>query len=284
MKPISDTYYTSIAGIPLLTREQEIQLSNDAQGEDQAKAKKAIDTLVVSNLRLAAKIIGDSYSAYQNKEDLMSEATLGLYKAAKKFDASLGFRFGSYAKMWILNSINDYIVENKQIVRTTSHVRNLKGKVTRVSESMEEHMGRKPTLQEISAETGISMKVLQKNANCTFSIIPLDSKNMHSGEEGLSLQDTLEDIQAIRPDSACTLLSDVMHATELLKHLNQREKSVIIKRFGLAGEDPKMLEDIGKGMNVSRERIRQLQNQALQKMKKKMMEASVDCSSELAYS
>jgi RNA polymerase primary sigma factor len=284
MKPISDTYYTSIAGIPLLTREQEIQLSNDAQGEDQAKVKKAIDTLVVSNLRLAAKIIGDSYSAYQNKEDLMSEATLGLYKAAKKFDASLGFRFGSYAKMWILNSINDYIVENKQIVRTTSHVRNLKGKVTRVSESMEEHMGRKPTLQEISAETGISMKVLQKNANCTFSIIPLDSKTMHSGEEGLSLQDTLEDIQAIRPDSACTLLSDVMHATELLNHLNQREKSVIIKRFGLAGEDPKMLEDIGKGMNVTRERIRQLQNQALQKMKKKMMESCVECSSELAYS
>jgi len=284
MKPISDTYYTAIADIPLLTREQEVELSNDARGEDKAKAKKAIDTLVVSNLRLAAKIIGISYQYYDNKEDLMSEATLGLYRAAKKFDASLGFRFGSYAKMWILNHVTDFIADNRQIVRTTSHVQSLKGKVAKVSDKLEEELGRKPTMEEISEETGVSMKVLQNNTNYTFSIVPLDSTTMFSGEEGLSLQETLEDVQAVRPDAACALLNDVMHATELLKHLNQKERAIIVKRFGLEGEDPKKLEEIGKGMNVTRERIRQLQNQALQKMKKKMIEASVDCSSELAYS
>ena len=284
MKPISDTYYTAIAGIPLLTREQEIELSNDARGEDKVKAKNAIDTFVVSNLRLAAKIIGDSYSYYDNKEDLMSEATLGLYKAATKFDASLGFRFGSYAKMWISNYVSDFIAENKQVVRTTSHARCLKGKVTKATDELEKKLKRKPTLEEISKEVGVSMKVLQNNINYTFSIVPLDSTTMFSGEEGLSLQETLEDVQAVRPDAACALLNDVMHATELLKHLNQKERAIIVKRFGLEGEDPKKLEDIGKGMNVTRERVRQLQNQALQKMKKKMMEASVECSSELAYS
>jgi len=284
MKPISDKYYTSIVSIPLLTQEQEIELSNDARGEDKAKAKKAIDTLVVSNLRLAAKIIGDSYSYYDNKEDLMSEATLGLYKAATKFDASLGFRFGSYAKMWISNYVSDFIAENKQVVRTPSHARCLKSKVTKVTDVLEKKHKRKPTLEEISKEAGVSMKVLQNNINYTFSVVPFDSKNSYTEEEGLSLQETLEDIHAIRPDSACTLMSDVMHATELLNHLNQKEKSIIISRFGLEDEEPKKLEDIGKRMNVTRERIRQLQNQALQKMKKKMMEASVDCSSELAYS
>lgn len=284
MKPISDTYYTAIADIPLLTREQEVELSNDARGEDKAKAKKAIDTLVVSNLRLAAKIIGTNYPYYDNKEDLMSEATLGLYRAATKFDASLGYRFGSYAKLWILNHVADFIADNRQIVRTTSHVQSLKGKVSKVSDKLEEELGRKPTMEEISEETGVSMKVLQNNTNYTFSIVPLDSTTMFSGEEGLSLQETLEDVQAVRPDAACALLNDVMHATELLKYLNQKERAIIVKRFGLEGEDPKKLEEIGKGMNVTRERIRQLQNQALQKMKKKMMEASVDCSSELAYS
>ena len=284
MKPISDTYYSSISDIPLLTREQEQELGKAIHGKSKAKADKAVNTLILSNLRLVAKIVSKDYPYYSDQEDLMSEGVIGLHRAATKFDPSFGAKFSTYAVWWIKQHIIAHI-ERASTIRLSNHTHEMMSKIRRVSDKLSAELGYEATHEEISEVTGLSVDMLEKYSKYKYSMVPIDSPAWgKDGEDGSTLADTLEDAHAIRPDSAAEMSNDAREVKALLLILNQRERQILISRFGLDGGDAMILEDIGKKFSVTRERIRQIQDGALKKLKKKMMEKSVESSPALAYS
>lgn len=270
MKPISNTYYKSIANIPLLTREQEVELSKAVTGKNQKKAKKAIDTLVVSNLRLASKIVSSNYSYHSDQEDLMSAATIGLIKAAQRYRYEKGAKFSTYAALWIKQQIMQYM-ETTSTIRLTSHAHDMNSKIRRVTEQIQRDLGYSPSHNEISEITGISIKKLEEYSGYKYSMIPIDSPSFVNGEsEGSTLADTLEDYNAIRPDTATQSSNDGHEVSMILDSLNEREKMILTHRFGLNGVEPLILEDIGKKLKITRERVRQIQERALYKMRRSL--------------
>lgn len=284
MKPISDTYYSTISDIPLLTREQEQVLGRAVQGKSKAKTAKAINTLILSNLRLVAKIVSKDYSYFSDQEDLMSEGVIGLHRAASKFDPSFGAKFSTYAVWWIKQHIIAHI-ERSSTIKLSNHTHDMMSKIRRVSDKLAAELGYDPSHEEISEVIGLSTEMLSKYSNYKYSMIPIDSPTLgKDGEAGSTLADIIEDVHAIRPDSAAQMNNDTQGIQALLPILNKREREILTYRFGLDGRDAMILEDIGRMFSVTRERIRQIQNEALKKLKKKMMEKSVESSSLLTYS
>ena len=284
MKPISDTYYSTISDIPLLTREQEQELGRAVQGKSKAKAAKAINTLILSNLRLVAKIVSKDYSYFSDQEDLMSEGVIGLHRAASKFDPSFGAKFSTYAVWWIKQHIIAHI-ERSSTIKLSNHTHDMMSKIRRVSDKLAAELGYDPSHEEVSEVTGLSTEMLSKYSNYKYSMIPIDSPTLpKDGEAGSTLADIIEDVHAIRPDSAAQMNNDTQGIQALLPILNKREREILTYRFGLDGGDVMILEDIGRVFSVTRERIRQIQNEALKKLKKKMMEKSVESSPVLTYS
>jgi RNA polymerase sigma factor (sigma-70 family) len=284
MKPISDTYYSSISHIPLLTREQEQELGKAVHGKSKAKADKAINTLILSNLRLVAKIVSKDFPYFSDPEDLMSEGVIGLHRAATKFDPSFGAKFSTYAVWWIRQHIIAHI-ERASTIRLSNHTHEMMTRIRRVSEKLGAELGYEPTNEELSDATGLSVEMLEKYSGYKYSMIPIDSPAWsRDGEDGSTLADTLEDLDAIRPDAAADTSSTAKVVEELLPCLNSREKEILTYRFGLNGGEAMILEDIGKKYSVTRERIRQIQDGALKKLKKKLMKKSVESSPALAYS
>lgn len=271
MKPISDTYFNTIANIPLLTREQEQTLGAEIHGEDQVKAKQAMDTLVTSNLRLAAKIVAKDYWYFQDQDDLMSEATLGLHRAAEKFNPACGAKFSSYAVWWIRQYVTNYI-ERAPTIRLSGHTHEVLNKIRKVTDEISRDLGYEPSNEELHEITGVSVKRLEVYSGFKYSMIPLDSPYMFRGEgaEGQTLADTLEDFNAVRPDETTQTSCDSNTFSDILKTLSAREQEILAKRYGLTGGEPLHLEKIGQTLNITRERVRQIQEQALKKLRHKL--------------
>jgi RNA polymerase primary sigma factor len=279
MNAISDIYFRDISKIPLLTRDQERVLSKDIMGKNETKAQKAINTLVVSNLRLAAKIAEEN-KFFNDRDDLMSEATLGLYQAAKKYDARQGAKFSSYAAHWVRQYIRKYVRENVAIIPLTNHTRAKIYKIQEIMDNMREELGREPMIEEVAEATGVDAEKIEKALNYRLSFIPLDSPAYKDAEGDCTLSDIIADPNAIMPDDATQSDMDKHQANDLLDCLNEREKEILSKRYGFYNQDATTLEEIGKQLKVSRERIRQLQDNALKKLKKKLVREDKvrDCS------
>jgi len=269
MKPISDTYYSSISDIPLLTKEQEQELGRAVHGKSKAKAAKAVNTLILSNLRLVAKIVNKDFGYFSDQEDLMSEGTIGLHRAATKFDPSFGAKFSTYAVWWIRQHIIAHI-ERSSTIKLSNHTHEMMSKIRRVSERLSAELGYEPTHEELSEVTGLSVEMLDKYSGYKYSMIPIDSPTWRrDGEDGSTLADILEDVHAIRPDNAAQMNNDSRGIRALLPILNKREQHIITHRFGLDGGDAMILEDIGRGLSITRERVRQIQEGALRSSRKK---------------
>jgi RNA polymerase primary sigma factor len=231
-----------------------------------------------------AKIVSKDFPYFSEPEDLMSEGVIGLHRAATKFDPSVGAKFSTYAVWWIRQHIIAHI-ERASTIRLSNHTHEMMSRIRRVSEKLGAELGYEPTHEELSEATGLSTEMLEKYSGYKYSMIPIDSPAWcKDGEDGSTLADTLEDLNAIRPDAAADTSSTVKVIEELLPCLNSREKEILTYRFGLNGGEAMILEDIGKRFSVTRERIRQIQDGALKKLKKKMMAKSVESSPALAYS
>lgn len=283
MNAISDIYFRDISNVPLLTRDQERSLSKDIMGKNKAKAQKAINALVMANLRLAAKIAEEN-KFFNDREDLMSEATLGLYQAAKKFDAKQGAKFATYASHWIRQYIRKYVRENIAIIPLTNHTRTKIFKIQEIMDNMREELGREPMLEEVAEATGIDAEKIERALNYRLSFIPLDSPAYKDTEGDCTMSDIIADPNAIKPDDATQSDMDKHQASDLLDCLTERERNILINRYGFYGNDAITLEEIGKQLKVSRERIRQLQNSALKKLKNKLVRENKvrDCSFAMA--
>src|SRR2546423_4241325 len=255
-------YLREIGQIPLLTPEQEIELAAKIKRGNAA----ARERMILSNLRLVVTIAHDYVDLGLSLLDLISEGNIGLTKAVERFDPTQGGKLSTYAAWWVKQSIKRALANQSKTIRLPVHLVDKISKMRRVSLQMSEELGREPTDEELGDEIGIaSGKVSQLK---TVSIRPASLDAPISDDDSTEFGEIVGDEDAQTPFE---LLRDKNLRNEvggLLDVLDDREKKIIFQRFGLDGGKPKTLEEVGKKFGVTRERIRQLQNIALSKLRR----------------
>lgn len=254
-------YMQEIAKTELLTPEQEVELAERIKMGDKA----ARTHMIKANLRLVVKIAQD-YSNYGVPlQDLISEGNIGLMKAVERFDPEKGGKLSTYAAWWIKQSIKRALANQSKTIRLPVHMVDKISRTRKIANSMAEELGREPTDEELSEELGISRTKLAMIKQASQKPASLDAPVFEG--EATEYGELIGDEKAVDPSLA--LSSNDMHSNldDLMDVLDEREQRIIDARFGLAGQKPKTLEEVGVEFGVTRERIRQLQNLALTKMR-----------------
>jgi len=255
-------YLREIGRFPLLTPQQEIELA--------AKIKKgdpeARERMINSNLRLVVTIAHDYSNLGLPLLDLISEGNIGLTKAVERFEPGKGAKLSTYAMWWIKQSIKRALANQSKTIRLPVHLVDKVAKVRRVSLQMSDELGREPTDDELGEEIGIPAEKVARLRSVGIRPASLDAPI--GDDEATRFGEVIGDEDAQTPFE---LLRDESLRGEvdgLIAVLDSREKKIISQRFGLDGGKPKTLEDVSKGFGVTRERIRQLQNIALAKLRR----------------
>src|SRR6476620_7306750 len=255
-------YLQEIGQFSLLTPQQEIELAGKIKKGDAAARERMIN----SNLRLVVTIAHDYANLGLPLLDLISEGTIGLMKAVERFDPAKGGKLSTYAAWWIKQSIKRALANQSKTIRLPVHLVDTISKMRRVALQMSEELGREPTDDELAEQGGLSSgKISQLK---TVSIRPASLDAPISDDDSTEFGEIVGDEEAQTPFE---LLRDKNLRNEvggLLDVLDDREKKIIFQRFGLDGGKPKTLEEVGKKFGVTRERIRQLQNIALSKLRR----------------
>src|SRR5450432_3966766 len=255
-------YLREIMQTPLLTAQQEIELAARIKKGDQ----KARALMIKANLRLVVKIAHDYSNFGLPLLDLISEGNIGLMKAVERFDPKKGGKLSTYAAWWIKQSIKRALANQSKTIRLPVHLVDKISKMRRVSLQMSEELGREPTDEELAEEIGISSgKVSQLK---TVSIRPASLDAPISDDDSTEFGEIVGDEDAQTPFELLRDQNLRNEVGDLLAVLDEREKKIIFSRFGLDGGKPKTLEEVGKKFGVTRERIRQLQNIALAKLRR----------------
>src|SRR5246127_726604 len=259
-------------GIKIYVREiEQIRLrSPQAEGDLAARIKKgdreARALMIKANLRLVVKIAHDYANLGLPLLDLISEGNIGLMKAVERFDPAKGGKLSTYAAWWIKQSIKRALANQSKTIRLPVHLVDKISKMRRVSLQMSEELGREPTDEELGDEIGIaSGKVSQLK---TVSIRPASLDAPISDDDATEFGEIVGDEDAQTPFELLRDKNLRDELSDLLEILDDREHEIIFQRFGLDGDKPKTLEEVGKKFGVTRERIRQLQNIALAKLRR----------------
>src|SRR5271169_1861522 len=255
-------YLREIGQIALLTPKDEIRLAARIKKSD----KQARAEMIKANLRLVVKIAHDYSNFGLPLLDLISEGNIGLMKAVERFDPAKGGKLSTYAAWWIKQSIKRALANQSKTIRLPVHLVDKISKMRRVSLQMSEELGREPTDEELAEEIGISSgKVSQLK---TVSIRPASLDAPISDDDSTEFGEIVGDEDAQTPFELLRDKNLRDEVSELLEVLDDRERKIIFQRFGLDGGKPKTLEEVGKKFGVTRERIRQLQNIALAKLRR----------------
>jgi RNA polymerase primary sigma factor len=255
-------YLREIGQIPLLTPDEEVDLAAKIKkGDKEARAK-----MIRSNLRLVVKIAHDYGNLGLPLLDLISEGNIGLMKAVERFDPAKGGKLSTYAAWWIKQSIKRALANQSKTIRLPVHLVDKISKMRRVALQMSEELGREPTDDELAEEVGLSSaKVSQLK---TVSIRPASLDAPISDDDTTEFGEIVGDMEALTPFEQLRDSNLRSEVSDLLAVLDEREKKIIFSRFGLDGGKAKTLEEVGKKFGVTRERIRQLQNIALMKLRR----------------
>jgi RNA polymerase primary sigma factor len=254
-------YLRQIAQIPLLTPDQEVQLARRIKRGDQ----KARTEMVSANLRLVVKIARDYANFGLPLLDLVSEGNIGLMKAVERFDPKKGGKLSTYAAWWIKQSIKRALANQAKTIRLPIHLVEKIGKMRRVSSQMMEELGREPTDDELAEEIGLSSAKVAALKNAALRPASLDQPIQD--DASFQFGDIVGDEESDNPFETLRDKDTFEEIEELLHLLDDRERMIINSRFGLDGQEPQTLEEIGETVGVTRERIRQLQNVALLKLR-----------------
>ena len=258
-------YLREIGQFPLLTPQQEIELAEKIKKGDAAARERMIN----ANLRLVVTIARDYANLGLPLLDLISEGNIGLTKAVERFDPTKGAKLSTYAMWWIKQSIKRALANQSKTIRLPVHLVDKVAKVRRVSLQMSDELGREPTDDELGEEIGIDSDKIARLKSVGIRPASLDAP--------IAENDSTEFGEVIGDDEAQTpfeLLRDKNLLGEvdgLLEVLDPREKKIISQRFGLDGGRPKTLENVAKDFGITRERIRQLQNIALAKLRRALI-------------
>jgi RNA polymerase primary sigma factor len=262
--PLS-TYLREINETPLLNEQQEKELARRIEAGDCA----ARDHLVRANLRLVVNIARSYAGKGLGLEDLIEEGNLGLMRAVEGFDSTMNNRFSTYASFWIKQSIRRALAASGKTLRIPTYMAGLLAKWRRASNQLHNERGTPPSQEEVAQFLGLSKKkfnIIKKAIRVYNSGPPTDQ-----GETGWKFDDTFVDGQASAPDSGMTRMDDLRQVIHLLDQMDAREATILRLRFGLNGAEPKTLKEVGEKLGLTRERVRQLERDALNKLSGIMM-------------
>lgn len=255
------SYLSRLTQAPLLTPEEEVALTRAVQTGD----KIAKQRLIESNMRLVINIA----KTYRNRaiplEDLIQEGAIGLMQAAERFDPDKGFRFSTYATHWIRQAIGRAIDNKSKAIRLPAHVSQSLRKIEKERSRLSRELGADPTPEQIAQAMGISAKKLITLMQSSQDLLSLDMTVGDSG--GMTLGGLIKDTTNGDPESLVLDQEMIRELQRILAELNDREQRVMRLRFRLDGNDALLQEDIAKDLKLSRERVRQIEVQAIKKLR-----------------
>jgi len=258
-------YLQQIGKIPLLSTEQELDLAKKIYDEHDDFSK---NLLVNANLRLVVSIAKKYIGRGLSFLDLIQEGNMGLMKAAGRFDYTKGYKFSTYATWWIQQSITRAIADKARIIRLPIHMIESLGKIRRATIDLTTELGHTPTKQDIAYRLGVPVSKLTSIIKSAQSTISMETP-ANSSEDSSKIADFIVDEASITPDSRVSQENLFDDIRKMLNQLSPKERDVLILRFGLDNNGAKKtLDEIGTQYGVSRERIRQIENRAIAKLKK----------------
>ena len=258
------TYLDRIAKVNLLTREEEGELATRIAAGDE----KAREHMITANLRLVVKIAQDYSNLGLHLLDLISEGNIGLMKAVERFDPNKGGKLSTYASWWIKQSIKRALANQSKTIRLPVHMIEKVARMNKISLEMIEKLGREPTNEELAEEVEMAVSKVAHLKN--VSARPSSLEAPIGGDNETTLGDVVGDDSSQTPLERLQSKSLVSDVNSVLDKLDPREAEIIRLRFGLKGEEPQTLEEVGVRFKVTRERVRQLQDIAIRKMRKAM--------------
>jgi RNA polymerase primary sigma factor len=253
-------YLREIGRVPLLTAEQEISLAKRIERGDLIAKRQMTE----ANLRLVVSIAKGYLGRGLTFLDLIQEGSLGLIRAVEKFDYRKGYKFSTYATWWIRQAVTRAIADKARTIRIPVHMVEKLNKVVHIERQLVQRLGREPSPEEIAEELEITTEEVREILR--MSQLPISLEKPIGEEEDSSLGDFVEDEAAESPFDTAQLLLRREDVVNALNALPRREREVIELRYGLLGGEPRTLEEVGRAFGVTRERIRQIENNTLKKL------------------
>jgi len=275
LPPLSDKnfliYCKQVGNDPLLTRQEEVSLAEQIHGRDLSAADQAREKLTKANLRLVVKVAKQYNNLGLDMTDLISEGNIGLMQAVEKFNPLKGVKFSTYACYWIKQSIKRALSNKSRTIRLPIHLTQLQYTISNFVKKFEVRNSREPTDKEIASSLNVSIKKIKntKSAYLLNNFTFLDAKlDEDGGEENFAI---VENLSATNPFLAALENDDKdILMKEMRSVLDEREHYIIQRRFGLGNLDCHTLEQLGVRYGITRERIRQIEAEALKKLRRKL--------------
>ena len=258
-------YVREVGQTKLISPQEERQLARRIKKGD----AEAREHMIKANLRLVVKIARDYEGFGVPLLDLISEGNIGLMKAVDRFDPDKGAKFSTYGAFWIKQAIRRALDNQAKTIRLPSHVVERLGILQRAATKLTEELGREPSDEELAAETGLNERKVKQYRRASAAPASLDAPIGDDGDSN-RIADVVADEKATLPSDELSAHMDLDLMNELLGSLNEREVKILRHRYGLDGEQEKTLEQIGDDYGLTRERIRQIENAALNKLRKRM--------------
>ena len=262
------TYLRHIGRIPLLTSKEEAEIAAAVKSDDERKRKKAIQKLIKANLRLVVSIAKKYIGRGLSFLDLIQEGNMGLMRAAERFDYSKGYKFSTYATWWIQQSISRAIIDKARLIRLPVHMIELLTRIKKATIELITEKNTTPTKEEIAYKLNIPVEKLDSILESAQSTISIETP-ASGQDETLRLIDYIVDESGSTPDRTAHIDSLTEDIEKMMDRLIPKERDVLSMRFGLYKDrEKKTLEEISQLYGVSKERVRQIENRAIAKLKK----------------
>jgi RNA polymerase sigma factor (sigma-70 family) len=267
-------YFGEIGRIPLLGREEEVALARRVRAGDEAARTR----LTEANLRLVVQVARRYLNRGLPLPDLIEEGNLGLIRAVEKFDPERGTRFSTYATWWIRHFVVRALANQARMIRLPVHVELLLGRYAREQQRLSQELGRAPTTEELARALGTTTEQVDELEEIRRHPVSLDAP---TGEDRGPVSETIAD-ESVDPDTfLLSLFRKRAELTTVFDDLAANERTVLRRRFGLEGDPPETLETIGRRLNLTRERVRQIEAAGLRKLRGLLKARGIDASDEL---
>ena len=255
-------YLKEISKFPLLSLEEEREITRKVAENDQ----RAREKLIRSNLRLVVNIAREYVNRGISFLDLIEEGNIGLIHAVKKFNPSMGYKFSTYATWWIKQAIRRAIRNKAKIVRIPSYIVENVSKLKTVTVDLLNKLERPPSVDEIAKQMDITAKKVQSIEDAIRSTVSLDASDVTGSDIIWALANIIPDKRTLTPEDELEEIFERESVAHLLDIINKREAMILKMRYGLSDGKPKTLDEIGKKLRLSRERVRQIEKATIQKL------------------
>ncbi|MDD5251149.1 MAG: sigma-70 family RNA polymerase sigma factor [Patescibacteria group bacterium] len=254
-------YLREIGKIPLLTGEEEVALAKRKERNDREAEKRLIEANLRLVVSIAKKFVGKSLSLL----DLIQEGNIGLFRAVKKFEYRKGYKFSTYATWWIRQAITRALADQSRTIRIPVHMVETINRFQQVERQLIQDLGREPLPEEIAAEMGEDVDKVRHIIQISQDTVSLET-SVGEDDEDSTLVDFVEDVKNVAPDRAAALQLLRDYVRDVIKDLSPREQKILEMRFGLSDGVSHTLEEVGQEFDVTRERIRQIEAKAIEKI------------------